>query len=129
MAHNNGVALTVARSYVEAISQCDVDKIMSLSADDVVCVSPIGRLEGAAKFREFHDGFARMIKKVTLLAAFGDDDQAVVVYDADTHPVPNAITAEHIRVMNGKIVSTRVIYDATPFAAYMATVKPHSVHQ
>ncbi|HET6158396.1 MAG TPA: hypothetical protein VFE34_08640 [Dongiaceae bacterium] len=66
-----------------------------------------------------------MIKKLTLVAAFGDDEKAVIVYDAETHPVASAITSEYIVVKDGKIASTRVIFDATPFAAYMATVRPH----
>jgi hypothetical protein len=120
-----GKALTVARTYVNAIAGKDVEKILSVSADDIICNSPIGRLEGIAAFRGFHEGFARMIKKVTVLAAFGDDEQAVIVYNAETHPVPSAITAELIVVKNGKITSTEVIWDATPFAAYMAAVRPH----
>jgi hypothetical protein len=45
-----------------------------------------------------------MIKKLTV-AAYGDDEQAVIVYNAETHPVPCAVTAELIKVQNGKIVS------------------------
>jgi hypothetical protein len=118
-------ALAIARTYVYAIADKNVDAIIGVSADDVVCTSPIGRVAGTQKFREFHDGFARMIKKVTVLAAYGDDDHAVIVYSAETHPVPNAVIAELIKVENGKIASTDVIYDATPFAAFMATVQPH----
>ena len=120
-----GKALSVARIYVNAIANKDVEKILSVSADDIICSSPIGRLQGIAAFRGFHEGFARMIKKVTVLAAFGDDERAVIVYNAETHPVASAITAELIVVKNGKIASTEVIYDSAPFAAYMATVKPH----
>lgn len=46
--------------------------------------------------------------------------QAVIVYDSDTLPVKRAIVPEYLNVRNGKIASTRVIYDATPFAEYMA---------
>lgn len=125
MTETNRKPLVVAHTYVNAIAGKNVDAIIAISADDVVCTSPIGRLTGTQKFREFHDGFARMIKKVTVLAVYGDDEQAVIVYNAETHPVPNAVTTELVKVKNGKIVSTDVIYDATPFAAYMATVKPH----
>jgi ribonuclease BN (tRNA processing enzyme) len=118
-------AVKIAKTYIEAIASKNVDTIISVSADDVVCTSPIGRIAGTQKFREFQDGFAQMIKKVTVLAAYGDDEQAVIVYSADTHPVPNAVVAELIKVKNGKIASTEVIYDATPFAAYMATVESH----
>ncbi|MGX0962121.1 hypothetical protein AB7M63_002570 [Bradyrhizobium japonicum] len=37
----------------------------------------------------------------------------------------NAIVAERVQVKNGKIASTDVIYDATPFAAFAATTQPH----
>ena len=122
---SNAKALQIARTYVEAIARKNVDAIISVAADDVVCASPIGRITGTEKFREFQDGFARMIKNVTILAAYGDDEQAVVVYNADTHPVANAVVAELLTVKNGKIASTEVIYDAAPFAAFMATVQPH----
>jgi len=122
---SNGQALQIAKTYIEAMDSRSVDTSTSVSADDVVCTSPRGRIAGMQKFHEFHEGFARMIKKVTVLAVYGDDDQAVVLYSADTHPVANAVVAELLKVKNGKIASTEVIYDATPFAAYTATVQPH----
>lgn len=121
---SGGEALQIAKTYVEAIARKDVDTIISSSADDIACTSPRGRIVGAQKFREFHSGFARMLQKVTLLAIYGDDQQAVVLYNADTHPVANAVVAELLKVRNGKIASTEVIYDAAPFAAYAATVQP-----
>lgn len=125
MTKTNGTALEIARNYVNAIASKDVDTILSISAEDVVCTSPIGQTTGLERFRAFQAGFAQMITNVTVLAVYGDNEQAVVVYDAETHPVPHAIVAEFIKVKNGKLASTDVIYDATPFAAYMATVQPH----
>jgi len=109
MNNTNGEALDIARSYVNAIANKDVEMILSISAKDVVCTSPIGQTNGIEQFRAFHDGF----------------EQAVVVYDAETHPVPHSIIAELIKVKDGKLVCTDVIYDASPFASYMATVQPH----
>lgn len=120
-----GKAAHIAKIYVEAIGDKNVDTIVSLSSDDVICTSPRGRIAGIDKFRQFHDGFARMTKGITVLAILGDDEQAVVVYNAETHPVANAPVAELIKVKNGKIISTDVIYDAAPFAAYMTTIRPH----
>jgi limonene-1,2-epoxide hydrolase len=125
MNKTNGKALEIARTYVKAIANKDVETILSISTEDVVCTSPIGQTTGIERFRAFHDGFARMITNVTVLAVFGDDKQAVVVYEAKTQPVPHSMVAELIKVKDGKLASTDVIYDATPFAAYMATVQPH----
>ena len=120
-----GKALEIARNYVKAIANKDVETILSISTDDVICTSPIGQTTGTERFRAFHEGFARMITNLTVLAVHGDDKQAVVVYDVETHAVPHAVVAELIKVKDGKLVATDVIYDATPFAAYMATVQPH----
>jgi len=125
MTKTNGKALEIAHSYVRAIANKDVDTILSISTGDVVCTSPIGQTTGIERFRAFHDGFARMLTNLTVLAIYGDDTQAVVVYDAETHAAPHAVVAELIKVKDGKLASTDVIYDATPFAAYASTTQPH----
>ncbi|MGO7591786.1 nuclear transport factor 2 family protein [Rhizobium leguminosarum] len=125
MAEHTGRATAIACTYVEAIASKDIDTILEVSAEDVICTSPIGKLNGTQAFRRFHEGFARMIKSVNILAVYGDDNQAVVVYEAETHPVPHAVTVELITISGGKIASTDVIYDSAPFAEYMATAKPH----
>ncbi|CDM62366.1 nuclear transport factor 2 family protein [Rhizobium favelukesii] len=125
MVEYTGQATAIACTYIEAIASRDLETILKVSAQDVVCTSPMGKLTGAQAFRGFHEGFARMIKSVNILAVYGDDDQAVIIYEADTHPVPRAVTVELITVNGGKIASTDVIYDSAPFAEYMATVKPH----
>ncbi|MEK1893568.1 MAG: nuclear transport factor 2 family protein [Rhizobium sp.] len=125
MAEMNGAAVKIARSYIDAIINKDVDRILAISADDVVCNSPISKLTGKEAFSGFQDGFARMITNITVLAVHGDDGQAVVVYDAETYPVPHSIVAELIKVKDGKLASTEVIYDSAPFAEYMKSVQPH----
>ncbi|MBY5456947.1 nuclear transport factor 2 family protein [Rhizobium leguminosarum] len=125
MAEHTGRATAIACTYVEAIASKDIDTILEVSAEDVICTSPIGKVSGTQAFRRFHEGFARMIKSVNILAVYGDDNQAVVVYEAETHPVPHAVTVELITISGGKIASTDVIYDSAPFAEYMATAKPH----
>jgi len=121
----SGKAVTVAKAYFDAMAAKDVDTIISLCADDVLCTLPVGELQGAFAFRGFQEGFAKMIKQLTPVAIFGDDEHAVVVYNSETYPVPHAIVAEHITLNDGKIASTTVIYDGTPFAAYLKTVQPH----
>ncbi len=122
MTNTNAMAAKVARAYFEAIAGKDVEGILALAADNLTCDSPLGRLEGIQRFREFHEGFARMIEKLTLEAVHGDDSQAVIVYVADTLPVKGAYIAESLTVEAGKIASVRVIYDGTPFAAYVASL-------
>jgi ketosteroid isomerase-like protein len=121
----NSKAVNVAQAYFEAMARKDVEGILALASEKVNCESPLGSLEGIEKFRGFQEGFARMIEKLTLKAVYGDDAQAVIVYVADTLPVKGAYVAEYIAVKAGKITSTRVIYDGTPFAAYASSAQPH----
>ena len=125
MTKTSTTALEIARLYVKAMANRDVETIVSIAAEDVACFSPLGQTTGIEQFRGFQEGFAQMITNLSPLAIYGDDHQAIVVYDVETHPVPHSVVAELIEVKDGKLASTYVIYDATPFAAYMATVQPH----
>jgi hypothetical protein len=118
-------ALKIAHTYFEAMANRNVEEIMTLAADGIVCDSPAGHLEGTQSFRGFQEGFARMINKLTLVDAFGNNEQAVIIYEADTLPVKNATVVEYINIKNGKMVSTQVIYDAAPFLEYMASQSKH----
>lgn len=107
--------LQVARAYYDAWTSKDVDKAMSFLADDIVCDAPAGRIEGIAAYRQFLGPFTQIVLGHDLLAAFGDDRQAVLVYDTRTVPVPSAPGAECLTVVNGKITYNRFIFDRLPF--------------
>ena len=108
-------ALDVALSYYEAWSGDDFERAMSYIADDIVCDAPAGRLIGADAFRGFMGPFSQIVTRAELLAAFGDEDSAVVVYDTDTVPVTGAPGAEWVTVVDGRIAHMRIVFDRLPF--------------
>ena len=110
-------ALDVALAYFHAWTGHDLDKAMEYVADDIVCDAPAGRLEGAAAYRGFMDPFIQMLTGSELLAAFGDGEKAVVVYDTETVLVKSAPAAECVTVRDGKIAYSRFIFDRAPFDA------------
>jgi ketosteroid isomerase-like protein len=59
--------------------------------------------------------FTQIVTRSALVAAFGDDERAVVVYDTDTVPVRDAPGAECVTVKDGKITHMRIIFDRLPF--------------
>jgi hypothetical protein len=61
--------------------------------------------------------FVQILTGSTLIAAFGDEDTAVVVYDTETVPVKSAPAAECVTVAHGKITHSRFIFDRAPFEA------------
>jgi ketosteroid isomerase-like protein len=108
-------ALDVARAYYDAWTSNDVDGAMAYIADDVICDAPAGRIAGADAYRQFLGPFAGMLLGSELIAAFGDDTTAVLVYDTRTPPVASGPGAECVTVADGKIVYSRFIFDRLPF--------------
>jgi hypothetical protein len=47
---------------------------------------------------------------------FGDGDEACLIYDLKTAPVPSSGTCEWYRLRDAKIASISVMFDARPFA-------------
>ena len=114
---DDGAAVQVALDYHRAWTTGDFEQAMRFVADDIVCLAPGGRLEGADAFRGFMGPFARMLTRSELLAAYGDDTTAVLVYDTDTVLVDGAPGAELLTVADGRISQLRIIFDRAPFEA------------
>ena len=117
MTKSTSPALGVALAYYEAWTSRDLDKAMSYIADDIVCDAPAGRLQGAAAYREFMRPFVQMLTGSKLIAAFGDLQTALVMYDTETVLVKSAPGAECVTVNEGRITYSRFIFDKAPFDA------------
>jgi len=117
MTRHDSPALEVARAYYQAWTGKDIEAALRHLADDVVCDAPAGRIQGIEAYRQFLGPFSQMLIGSELLAAFGDDTTAVLVYDTRTPPVASGPGAECLTVRDGKIVHNRFIFDRLPFEA------------
>jgi ketosteroid isomerase-like protein len=117
MIDDSSPALRVALDYYRAWTAKDLDAAMAYVAHDVVCDAPAGRIEGAAAYREFLAPFVRMLVDARLIGAYGDAEQALVMYDTRTTLVPSGPAAECVTVRDGRIRYSRFIFDRLPFAA------------
>lgn len=115
--HGSGTALQTALAYHQAWTSGDFELAMTHIAADIVCQAPSGRLQGAEAFREFMGPFAQILTSSNLVAAFGDDHTAVLIYDTDTVPVKDAPGAECLTITDGTISHMRIIFDRLPFDA------------
>ena len=61
--------------------------------------------------------FVQLLTGSELIAAYGDEDTALVMYDTQTVPVASAPAAECVTVRDGKITYSRFIFDRAPFDA------------
>jgi uncharacterized protein YndB with AHSA1/START domain len=117
-----GPALDTALAYHRAWTAHDLDRAMTHIAENIVCDAPAGRIEGAEAFRGFMGPFTEILDDSKLLAAFGEGDTALLMYDTTTVPVPSAPGAEHVTVRDGKIIYMRIVFDRAPFDAARTAV-------
>jgi len=110
------LALDTALAYYRAWSDGDFERAMTYIDPHVVCDAPAGTVRGATGFSAFMGPFVAMVRSSRLLAAYGDDRHAVLVYDTATPLVPSAPGAEWHTVADGRIVAMRLVFDRLPFA-------------
>jgi len=110
-------AVAVALAYHHAWTAGDFELAMTHIAPEIVCLSPAGRIDGADAFRRFMAPFMTILVRSELLAAYGDELTAVLVYNPETAPVKEAPTCELITVDGGRIAQMRIIFDRQPFDA------------
>ena len=121
MTNTTSPALRTTLAYYQAWTSHDLEKAMSYIADDFVCDAPAGRMEGAEAYRGFIGPFMQIVTGSKLIAAFGDDETALVMYDTETVPVKSAPGAEYVTIKDGKITYSRFIFDRAPFDAARKT--------
>lgn len=112
-----GQARQVALAYFEAWTGGDFERAMQYIADDIICEAPAGRIEGSEAYRDFMGPFVQMLLRAHLIAAFGDDDTAIVMYNTATTLVARAPAAECYTVRDGLITHSHFIFDRAPFQA------------
>jgi ketosteroid isomerase-like protein len=117
MSDTTSPALQVALAYYEAWTSKDLERAMSYISEDIVCEAPAGRIEGAEAYRAFMGPFVQILKGSSMIAAFGDERTALVMYDTETVPVKSAPGAECVTVEDGKIIHSRFVFDREPFEA------------
>lgn len=120
MTENPSPALQVALAYFHAWTNKDLERAMSYIAENIICDAPAGRIEGTDEYRAFMGPFTQILIEAHMIAAFGDEETALVMYDTKTVPVASAPGAECVTVHNGKITYCRFLFDRSPFQAARA---------
>jgi limonene-1,2-epoxide hydrolase len=114
---NPSPALQIALAYHRAWTSHDFEHAMTYISDDIVCDAPAGRIHGTQEYRAFMGPFVQILTGSRLIAAFGDDTTAVLMYDTETVPVPRAPGAECVTVADGRITRSWFVFDRAPFDA------------
>ena len=106
MTDSTSPALRVALAYHAAWTSKDLEKAMTYISEDVICDAPAGRIEGAEAYRAFMAPFVQILKGSNMIAAFGDQRRALLMYDTETVPVKSAPARRPISRGSLRIAST-----------------------
>jgi predicted SnoaL-like aldol condensation-catalyzing enzyme len=108
--------------YLDRFTSGDVAGAAELLADDFSFHGPMLQSEGKAAFIEGASGLGPIVRGYKMLRQWGEGDEVCSLYDfnIETPAGAGAITmAEWSTVRDGKLASSRVIFDTAAMAALM----------
>lgn len=104
----------VATGYIEAFGRGDLAAVRGYLADEVVFQSPRVTVEGAAEVAAAIGEFAKVVTGVTIVAALGDERQAMIMYDMATGPFGTIRAVDHLVLDGGRITRDVLVFDTAP---------------
>jgi hypothetical protein len=110
-------ALAVAREYHRAWTARDFAAARRQLADDLDVEVPINRYRDADHFLEALTAFGGMVTSVDLLAEFGRDGEAMLLYDMTVESLGAMRVAEHFSVTGGRVTRLRQVHDTADLRA------------
>jgi hypothetical protein len=121
---NQSRAVALALSHLEAWTNHDLDTARGNLAADVEFFSPAAHLVGVAEYMDGERGLSQFARQVVpgslrVIAAMGDDRNALVMYQVDTDGAPigaKTFPSAQTWVLDesGKIKLERIVSYATP---------------
>ncbi len=112
----SGAALKTARSYHDEWRRGRFESAAAYLADALSVEVPINSYAGKDDFMAAAQRTRQMASKIEMLAQFGDDSEAVLVYDM-TLPIGTLRIAELFTAPNGRITRIRHIHDTAALRA------------
>lgn len=109
-------ALTTALAYHRAWTNGDLGGAMIYVAEDVSWKVPGRDITGKGAFRDYLGGFLRVFAGWTDVAAFGNEEHALLFYYPHTQVTSAAPAAEYFTVRGGQIVENLLVFDRLSFA-------------
>jgi SnoaL-like protein len=109
--------LDVALASTEAWTSHDMDRAAKYVGEDVVLDGPMGHAQGVRGYMEGLTGLSKEVEDFRLIAAYGDDEQALLMYDLITRSYGTLTCAKHLVVRDGRIRRDLLTFDSDKIAA------------
>jgi hypothetical protein len=109
-------------TYHHAWVSGDFDAARACLADNLDFQGSMDTFSKADDFVAALTHFKQILRSVTILQSFYDDDGAALLYDCDTATPAGVLrTAEFFTVCNNRISAIRLVFDATALRHAMQT--------
>ena len=111
---NPQTPVAIARAFTQAWTSRDMDTAARLVADDVIFDGPLGHTDGKKAYIEGLNGIAQAVALtgVKIIAAFGNDTQALIMYELITGRFGALTCAKLFTIRAGKIQTDRLTFDS-----------------
>lgn len=103
--------LAIALQYYEAWTNKNFDKAADCLSDNVVFETPVNSYASKEEFMKAVAFTAGSVSKTNLLAQFGNENEALLLYDMELNPLGNLRIAEYFKVENNKVIMIRHVHD------------------
>jgi hypothetical protein len=101
-------------AFVQAFGRGDRAALAALVAPDITFESPRVRLRGAEPYLAAVTEFAQVVDSLTLIASFGDDGAAMIMYDMHTGPFGTIRGVDYLTIPDGLIEAHALVFDTYP---------------
>ncbi len=106
--------IEIGEAYYAAMGAKDLAKLAAYIHPEIKFISPFAAVEGKTAFLTSVEGFMKVCKNLTVRTAFGEGDQAMIVYDVDSSVGPiRSAALMHFR--GDLICRLELFFDARPF--------------
>ncbi|MCH9611798.1 MAG: hypothetical protein S4CHLAM102_02720 [Chlamydiia bacterium] len=110
----------LARKYYETIAAKKIDELPGFFDDEVSFRGPMARETGRERVVEATIRFTQMVESLEIVFVSGNEDGAMVVYEAKcADPIGTIRAAAYIVCVGDKIGQLELFYDASPFMGGM----------
>lgn len=111
-----GHPIMVADEFFSAWTSGDFDRARELLADDLSFDGPFDTFSDPDTYLASLRRLSSVVIGADKLKSFADGDDACLIYDLRTIPVPVARVCEWYRISGDQIASISAVFDARPFA-------------
>ena len=112
--HEPGAPVDVAIAFTEAWTSQDMPTASMYVAEEVAFEGPMSHAAGIAAFLDGLSRFAKAVTGLEILAALGDDERAMIMYELTTGPFGTLRAAEDLVISDGKITRDTLVFDTHP---------------